>query len=317
MMKQRDRFLTLVIFFAGLIGFNASAQEAIQIPIEILSLSSDQRLSTTVLVADKAKRKLSVFDRASLDAFQVKQQFDIDIGKNDGPKIKRDDQKTPEGIYLLETKKTPPEIPFDKYGTMAFTTNYPNFFDKFENKTGDGIWLHSVPDTVPLTRGSRGCVILRNDAIKNVESFISLGKTFLIINDQINWASSKSDYQKEKDFAINWLDSWKGLWQSQDLDKYIENYADDFSVQNFNKQSWLEHKKNLKARYKYVKINLSSPQIFHIKNQYLFQFVQEYESDGHKDIGIKNLYVLKDGDKLKIHREEWFELRQPKPASEN
>lgn len=317
MKKQRDGFTTLVLFFAALVGSKAFAEDAVQIPIEILSLSSDQRLSTTVLVADKAKRKLSVFDRASLDSFQVKQQFDIDIGKNEGPKVKRDDQKTPEGIYLLETKKTPPEIPFEKYGTMAFTTNYPNFFDKFENKTGDGIWLHSVPDTVPLTRGSKGCVVLRNEAIKNVENFISLGKTFLIINDQINWASSKTDYQKEKDIAVSWLENWKTLWQSQDLDKYIDNYADDFAVQNFTKSSWLEHKKTLKSRYKYVKINLSSPQIFHIKNQYLFQFVQEYESDGHKDIGIKNLYVLKDGDKLKIHREEWLELKQPKPASVN
>lgn len=314
MMKQLDRFLTLIIFFASLA---ASAQEAIQLPIEILSLSSDERLSTTVLLADKTKRKLSVFDLASLQANQAKQQFDIDIGKNDGPKIKRDDQKTPEGIYLLESKKAPPEIPFDKYGSMAFTTNYPNFFDKFENKTGDGIWLHSVPDTVPLTRGSRGCVVLRNDAIKNVESFISLGKTFLIINDQINWTSSKADHQKEKEIAMNWLENWKSLWQNQDLDAYIENYADDFSVQSFTKQSWLKHKQDLKARYKYVKINLSSPQIFHLKNQYLFQFVQEYESDGHKDIGIKNLYVLEEGNKLKIHREEWVELRQPKPASTN
>lgn len=220
-------------------------------------------------------------------------------------------------FIFLKQKKSPPEIPFEKYGAMAFTTNYPNFFDKFENKTGDGIWLHSVPDTVPLTRGSRGCVVLRNDAIKDVEPFIALGKTFLIINDQINWTNSKVEYQKEKDLAINWLEHWKALWQTQDLDQYIENYSDDFAVQNFTKQSWLKHKQDLKARYKYVKINLSSPQIFHLKNQYLFQFIQEYESDGHKDIGVKNLYVLREGDQLKIHREEWFELKQPKPVTAN
>lgn len=315
MMQQRDRFLILMtVFFC----FSAYAEESFNLPIEILSLSSDQRLSTTVLIADKTKRKLSVFDKPSLDANKFKEQFDIDIGKNDGPKIKRDDQKTPEGIYLLETKKNPPEIPFDKYGSMAFTTNYPNFFDKFENKTGDGIWLHSVPDTVPLTRGSRGCVVLRNEALKNVEKFISLGKTFLIINDQINWTSSKEEYKREKEFALTWMESWKTLWQTQNLDQYIEHYSDDFAAQGYTKATWLKHKQDLKARYKYVKIFLSSPQVFHLKNQYLFQFVQEYESDGHKDIGIKNLYVLKDGDKLKIHREEWVPLKQqPQPASEN
>ncbi len=319
MMKHRDGLLiltTLVFSLATLlVNGEAFAEEAstnessVQLPLEVLALSSDQRLSTTVILADKTKRKLTVFDKASLDSDQFRQQFDIDIGKNEGPKIKRDDKKTPEGIYLLETKKTQPEIPFEKYGAMAFTTNYPNYFDKFENKTGDGIWLHSVPDTVPLTRGSKGCVVLRNDALKKVEQFISLGKTFLIIDDQIKWMSSKEDYQKEKEFALSWLENWKALWQTQDLDHYIENYAADFSVQQFTKESWLKHKQDLKSRYKFVKVSLSSPHVFHLKNQYLFQFVQEYESDGHKDIGIKNLYVLKDGDKLKIHREEWFELK--------
>ena len=318
MMKQRDGFSILLSF---LICLPAVAQESVtkdeavvQLPLEVLALSSDDRLSTTVILADKTKRKLTVFDKASLDSNQFKQQFDIDIGKNEGPKVKRDDKRTPEGIYLLETKKTQPEIPFEKYGAMAFTTNYPNFFDKFENKTGDGIWLHSVPDTVPLTRGSKGCVVLRNDALKNVEQFISLGKTFLIINNQIKWLATE-DYQKEKDVALNWLENWKVLWQTQDLEKYIENYSDDFSVQQYTKDSWLKHKQDLKSRYKFVKVTLSSPHVFHLKNQYLFQFVQEYESDGHKDIGVKNLYVLKDGDKLKIHREEWFELKQPVPKS--
>jgi murein L,D-transpeptidase YafK len=310
MKKHRDVLLTISFLF---ISFVARAEETF--PLEVLSLSSDERLSTTVLVADKTKRKLTVFDKSSLDANQLLQQYDIDIGKNGGPKVSRNDQKTPEGIYLLETKKIQPEIPFEKYGIMAFTTNYPNFFDKFENKTGNGIWLHSVPDTVPLTRGSRGCVVLRNDALKSVEKFITLGKTFLIINDQINWVASKEDYQKEKESALAWMENWKALWQAQDFDKYIENYSDDFVAPGFNKTTWLKHKKDLKERYKFVKLFLSSPQVFHLKNQYLFQFMQEYESDGHKDIGIKSLYVLKEGDKMKIHREEWVEYKQPKSTT--
>ena len=120
---------------------------------------------------------------------------------------------------------------------------------------------------------------------------------------------TKEDHQIEKDLAINWLNSWKLLWETQNLDDYITNYSDEFSAPQFNKKSWLKHKQELKDRYKYVKISISSPHVFHLKNQYLFQFVQDYESDGHKDTGIKNLYVLKDGDKLKIHREEWFEIK--------
>ncbi len=301
--------LTMFIFTFVLQSTPAHSEDKKLLPLEVLSISSDARLSSTVLIADKTERKLSVFDLSSIQQEQAKQQFDIDIGKKDGNKTKKNDKKTPEGIYLLEKKITPPEIPFDLYGSMAFTTNYPNFFDKFENKTGSGIWLHSVPDSVALNRGSKGCVVLRNEAIRQVESFISLGKTFLLINDQISWLNL-TEHTKEKEFALSWLNQWKALWESQKLEDYIKNYADDFSVAKFTKESWLKHKQELKSRYKYVNIKLSSPHVFHLKNQYLFQFIQDYESDGHKDTGLKNLYVLKDNNQLKIHREEWFALDQ-------
>lgn len=297
-----------IFFCTVFIPLSLFADDTKKFPLEVLSISSDERLSSHVIIADKTKRMLSVFDKQSLEAGQTKEQFDIDIGKNDGNKTKRDDKKTPEGIYLLEKKILPPHIPFELYGSMAFTTNYPNFFDKFENKTGSGIWLHSVPDTVPLNRGSKGCVVLRNDAIKKVEDYISLNKTFLLINSEVNWLSAE-DHQKEKDFAINWLNNWKNQWESQDIDEYIKSYSEEFSAPLFNKKSWYAHKTKLKGLYKYVKINLSSPQVYHLKNQYLFQFIQNYESDGHKDVGIKNLYVIKEGNELKIQREDWFELK--------
>ncbi|MBC7420197.1 MAG: L,D-transpeptidase family protein [Bdellovibrio sp.] len=309
MRTMRNLMLSFILTMTSSFALAVDDDSSKTHPLEVLAISSDSRLSPNVIVADKTKRKLSVFDRASLDTGTPRQQFDIDIGKNDGPKTKRDDKKTPEGIYILEKKRVPPDIPFDLYGSMAFTTNYPNFFDKFENKTGDGIWLHSVPNSVALTRGSKGCVILRNDAIKKVEDYISLNKTFILINDQINWLT-QAEYQKEKEFAINWMNAWKAHWETQDLDSYIQNYSEEFSAPNFNKKSWLAHKKNLKSRYKFVKIQLSDPQIFHLKNQYIFQFVQDYESDGHKDTGLKTLYVFKEGVNLKIQREEWAELRQ-------
>ncbi len=277
-------------------------------PSEVLQLSDDKHITTNAFLADKTKRQLYIVQTSTLDQSQFHSVFDIDIGKNDGPKTKRDDKKTPEGIYLLQRKKVPPEIPFDLYGSMAFTTNYPNVFDKFENKTGSGIWLHSVPDQVALNRGSRGCVVLRNDAIKKVESLIALNKTPLIIDNQIHWLKA-DEHTLKKENAVKWLNGWKDLWEKQDLSNYINAYSDQFSDPNYTKSSWLAHKVSLKSKYKFVKINLSKPNIFNLKDQYLFQFVQDYESDGHKDKGIKNLYVLENGGQFKILREEWVELK--------
>src|SRR6202007_3302026 len=106
---------------------------------------------------------------------------------------------------------------FSTYGSVAFTTNYPNFFDKYDNKTGSGIWLHSVPDKVPLTRGSRGCVVLRNNDIKKIESAITLKKTFLVIDNQIVWVP-KEDHTKERDLAVAWLETWRTQWEKQDIE---------------------------------------------------------------------------------------------------
>lgn len=278
-----------------------------QFPAQVLNLSSDERVSTNVLLADKSKRLLSVVDKETLQTGLTKESYNIDIGKNSGDKKKRDDHRTPEGIYKLLERKTPPEIPFETYGSMAFTTNYPNYFDRYENKTGSGIWLHSVPDDVPLTRGSRGCVVLRNDDIKKIESNIKLKRTLMVIDNKINWVT-KDTHEQNKQLVITWLENWRKNWETQNLNTYIDNYADDFSIPPFNKKTWLNHKEKLKERYTYVKVQISEPTILQHKKQYIIQFVQDYESDGHKDTGIKTLYVVQNQNSLKIKREEWAAL---------
>ena len=130
----------------------------------------------------------------------------------------------------------------------------------------------------------------------------------LIINNEIHWLKPEAHAVK-KDEATKWLAGWKDLWEKQDLDNYIKSYSDQFSDPKFNKTTWLKHKQSLKEKYKFVKINISKANIFSLKDQYLFQFVQDYESDGHKDKGIKNLYVLNTGGQFKILREEWIELK--------
>lgn len=309
MMSFLYNFLPFLFVFA--LDANAHTGQGMisTYPKQILNLSSDARIATNALLADKAKRQLSIIDAESLLRGAPKEQYKIDIGKKSGDKRKRDDKRTPEGIYKLLERKAPPEIPFETYGSVAFTTNYPNFFDKYQNKTGSGIWLHSVPDKVPLTRGSRGCVVLRNDDIKKVEPAILLNRTFLVIDNQIQWVSEE-EHLEAKEYALNWFNQWRTQWQTQDLENYITNYSDAFSAPPFNKKSWLAHKQKLKDRYSYVKVSVSDPNIFQLKNQYVLQFVQDYESDGHRDIGIKTLYVLREGNQLKIQREEWAPLAE-------
>jgi murein L,D-transpeptidase YafK len=232
--------------------------------------------------------------------------FDADIGKNDGNKSRRNDHKTPEGIYFLLTKKTPPEIPFSLYGEKAFTTNYPNFFDKLENKTGDGIWLHAVPDTIPLTRGSRGCVVLNNESIRKVDKYIKLKETPLIIFDQVDYVSPEEHTKRTQHFR-DWLEKWRKSWEDQNIDSYLSFYDSRFQAPGgFDYDRWMNHKKKLKKNYEFIRVTLSQPFLLLHRNQLIIKTLQKYTSNKHTDYGVKVLHVVVQGDSdYKIVREEW------------
>ncbi len=273
------------------------------LPASLLQISETDAFSRFVLLVDKEKRKLSVFERNG-EVIKLVEDFPADIGKTGGNKTKRDDHKTPEGIYFLEHKLAQPEIPFNLYGALAFTTNYPNLFDKRENKTGSGIWLHAVPDTVPLTRGSRGCVVVRNNVIKKLSEFIKLKETPILIFDHVDYIT-KDEHDKRRQGLTDFVEKWRQAWEQQDVDKYMTFYDTGFKAPGFNFASWKTHKANLKKQYEFIKVHLSQPYIVQHNEQLLVKTLQRYESDKHVDYGVKTIYALKSGDTYKIIREEW------------
>jgi murein L,D-transpeptidase YafK len=278
------------------------------LPDSLLQISETEAFSKYVFLVDKEKRKLTVYERNGENVKKV-QEYPTDIGKMGGNKTKRDDHKTPEGIYFLERKLAQPEIPFSLYGSMAFTTSYPNLFDKRENKTGSGIWLHAVPDTVALTRGSRGCVVVRNEVIKKLEDYIKLRETPILIFDHVNYVT-KEEHDKRRNALSTFVENWRQAWENQDIEKYMSFYAPDFKAPGFNRESWKAHKAKLKTQYEFIKVGLSQPYIVQHNEQLLVKTLQRYESDKHVDYGVKTIYAVKSGDSFQIIREEWSPFSQ-------
>lgn len=277
-------------------------------PAPLLQISETDAFSRYVLLVDKEQRKLTVFERDGENIKKV-EEYPADIGKKGGNKTKRDDHRTPEGIYFLEKRLAQPKIPFSLYGNMAFTTNYPNLFDQREKKTGSGIWLHAIPDTVPLTRGSRGCVVVRNEVIKKLDDYIKLRETPILIFDQVNYIS-KEEHEKRRQEMTNFIEDWRKAWENNDIEKYMSFYDKDFKAPGFKFESWKKHKEDLKSKYEYVKVHLSQPYIVQHNDQLLIKTLQRYESNMHVDYGVKTIYALKSGDTFKIIREEWAPFNQ-------
>lgn len=279
-------------------------------PSGLISLSTESRFSPFTFVVDKAKRTLSVYEWQNNQPKLVS-EFPTDIGKKTGDKTKQNDHRTPIGIYFLQKEMTQPEIPFETYGSLAFTMDYPNIFDQRDEKTGYGIWLHAVPDSVPLTRGSRGCVVVRNDVIKGLKKFIKLEQTPVLIFDNVNYLKSE-EYQTQRTQFLTEFENWRKAWETQDVDTYIKYYADSFKNDQMNYNQWYKHKKKLKALYSYIKVNLSEPTILQNKDMVVIRTIQRYESNLHKDYGEKTIHAKFSKDNgFQIIREAWKPLQDP------
>lgn len=284
-------------------GHDATASSAL-FPADLLQISETPAFSKYVLLVDKSERKLLVMERDG-ESVRVLAEAAADIGKNNGNKERENDHKTPEGIYFFQQRKAPPEIPFSLYGKMAFTTDYPNLFDRRERKTGYGIWLHSIPDEVPLTRGSRGCVVVRNEDLLKVEPYIQLRQTPIIIYDRISYITP-DEHKKRRRELRQWIEDWRTAWESQDVDRYLSFYSDTFSAPGFrNLKAWDRHKRRLAGNYEHIRVTLSQPYLLLHKDQLIIKTLQKYESDKHTDYGIKTIHALRTENGYRILHEEW------------
>ncbi|MBC7372347.1 MAG: L,D-transpeptidase family protein, partial [Bdellovibrionaceae bacterium] len=259
------------------------------LPSGLLQISGTDAFSKYVFLVDKTARHLQVYERKGETIEKI---IDVpsDMGKAMGNKSKRDDHRTPEGIYFFEKKLEKTEIPFNLYGELAFTTDYPNIFDRRESKTGSGIWLHAVPDTVPLTRGSRGCVVVRNDVIRKLREYIKLKETPILIFDKVNYVD-KAEHDKRRVALTEFIEGWRKAWESQDVEKYMTYYDKDFKAPGFTFDTWKNHKTKMKDQYEFIKVQLSQPFMLLHKDQLIVKTFQRYESNQHTDFGVKTVYA--------------------------
>lgn len=288
-----------------------SLTETILYPEGLISFSPRPEFSKNVFLVDKARRILRVYQYEN-GLPRLVSEVPSDLGKREGEKRRENDYKTPVGIYFLEERKQQPEIPFSLYGSLAFTTDYPNIFDKRDAKTGSGIWLHAVPDDVALTRGSRGCVVVRDEVIKNLADYVHLKQTPLVIFDQLK-ELSLADYQKQKTTFLDFVETWRKAWEKEDVETYIKFYDPTFFNADMNFKQWYRHKKRLKGVYKFIDVQFSEPLIVRNRDQVVIRMLQHYKSDRHEDFGEKTIHAhYSDSTGFRIVREDWRQMEIPK-----
>ncbi len=285
-----------------------------KIPSGLIQTSNSTFYNDYVIVADKTRRTLSLWQNKK-GQVQLVNYFPMDHGKKSGNKNVQGDLKTPEGIYFVQTKKEQHELDYNEYGVMAFTLDYPNFFDHMKKKTGGGIWLHSIPPTKTLKRGSRGCLVVREKAINEVNKYIKVSKkTPVLVYRKVYYVTPEQNL-KDKASINQWLKSWKSAWLSKDLNKYMKFYSPQFYASKKNYSAWKKYKRGVFKSSGSFQVNFNHTVIYRNSQHIIIRFLQDYQSEKLSDYGEKVLYLTLEGKKLKIVNETWKEEKEKPLAS--
>lgn len=257
-----------------------------------------------LIVVDTSKSRLYLYRN---DAEQLKYVADyyITVGKNGVIKQSEGDKRTPIGVYFARPKLNQP-LP-DLYGEGAYPLNYPNEWDKENNRRGSGIWLHGTPSNTYSRppRASDGCVVLTNQDLKSLEPFLQSGKTPVVIVNNLEWLDSTNNnpltLKKELSAA---MDTWLNDWKAQDTEKYLSHYSKDFSSDGINFQKWAEHKQRVQASKPEVEISVSDISMFSYpdtgKKMVVVDFVQDFRSPALKNRMQKRQYWIQENNSWKI-----------------
>jgi len=253
------------------------------------------------LIAELELGKLHIFERNQLGQFDLLRTIDISIGKEGMGKNVEGDNKTPIGVYRIESYLTKAQLD-DFYGHAAFPINYPNAWDRLHQRTGYGIWLHGEPiGTFDKTRpflDSNGCVVMSNNEIDALRQYLDVGYTYVVSTPKMKMASVDTiKILREKIYAR--MHGWEKAWESKDLKDYLSYYSKTFNNLEQDFTAWSKYKKRVNGSKRFIDIGFSDVGIYAYPNEenlYWVEFYQSYSSSNFKSQGWKRQMWQRDPD---------------------
>lgn len=266
------------------------------------------------LIVEKLHHRLSIFQAEGDGPLQLVKTFRAITGKDPGDKTERGDLRTPEGVYFVVGRLNDQALP-PKYGRLALTLDYPNVFDKKQNKSGYGIWLHATDDPKRLLKpfDTEGCIAVSNEDILEIERYIKPGITPIIITKEMTTVEPEK-MVSSKVQVTKMLESWRQAWKHSKLDSYMNFYSDSFRQNNMGKAEWKAFKSRIAEARVDIDVKLSEPTVVATEDQLIMSFLQEYLSNGHSDFGIKSLYLRWENDQYRIIAENWRPVQKTETA---
>ena len=115
--------------------------------------------------------------------------------------------------------------------------------------------------------------------------------------------ASTSDITKDKKQIMDFVESWRQAWVSQNTDDYISFYDKTFESGGKNLAQWRAHKEKLNKTYAYIAVTISNTNVNWTAEGATVSFRQEYRSDRYTATGAKTLFLVYNDLGWKIKRE--------------
>ncbi len=268
---------------------------------DLLIAPNEQQTHLIVIDADKSRLYVYQNENGNL---KYMSDYYVTVGKNGIIKQSEGDKRTPIGVYFARPKLTQP-LP-DLYGDGAYPLNYPNDWDRENNRKGSGIWIHGTPSNTYSRppRASDGCVVVTNRDLDELAPILQSGNTPVIITPNLQWLDSASASTEQKQTLTAAIDEWLNDWRAQDTEKYLAHYSKDFSSNGINYQQWAEHKNRVQADKPKVTIALSDISMFSYpdnqKKLVMVDFKQDFNSPALKNRMQKRQYWIQENGVWKI-----------------
>ena len=224
--------------FLWLASSFAIAERLDRLPAYVVQLPAEV---ATVLIAETGESALHrVVNDA--DGLRYVDERYMSIGQNGVGKQRPWDRRTPLGIYFIAEQLDTTKL-HERYGPTAFPLDYPNAWDRRNDRGGDGIWIHGVTEgggqRPPLD--TDGCIALPNDELLLLEKELVPIVTPVIIAREMRWASAEETAGLREELNAA-LDAWAGSILDGDLHGYLSTYAGDFEYRGMSRDEWASYR---------------------------------------------------------------------------
>lgn len=191
----------------------------------------------TVLIAETDTATLHYFGAGGAVGLRTGGSY-MSIGLKGAGKQRAWDRKTPLGVYFITEQLDTSKL-HEKYGPTAFPLDYPNIWDRYQRRSGDGIWIHGVTPGGGRRpeRDTDGCIALPNDELLALEPRLVPLSTPVVITRKIRWQSADEVAAARAELRRG-LDAWVSSYAAGDLHRYLSLYADDFTYRGMDRDQW-------------------------------------------------------------------------------